>query len=171
MEKTKDAFASFIFRGHLRYFLLKALKKETLHGYAIAKKCFSISNNLWMPSFGSIYPLLKELEKKGLVRSFKKKHGKKMLKLYRLTSAGKKELKNLEKRERLLIKLLRGKREKRFPLLKLMERMDIEKELDMLRNALIKFIDRNNDRKTLSKKKKKLKAIFAKFAKEIENLA
>ena len=52
---------------------------------------FLIKYNLWTPSTGGIYPLLKKLEKDGLVIGKWDDPKKKFQKIYYLTDLGKKE--------------------------------------------------------------------------------
>lgn len=69
----------------LEFLVLLALHKKPLHGYGIMKKLTTKMPGLWTAKSGSLYPLLKRMEEKGLVES-KPKRSKT---LYRLTSDGK----------------------------------------------------------------------------------
>jgi len=74
-------------KNQLKIIVLKKLEKENLSGYDLIKKIHSETGS-WKPSFGSMYPLLKELNKNKLV-TFKVLNRKK---LYSITSSGKKAL-------------------------------------------------------------------------------
>jgi DNA-binding PadR family transcriptional regulator len=54
--------------GLLPLYILNALSKGSLSGYEIMKQLSSLTEGAWRPGSGSIYPVLKSLEKKGLVK-------------------------------------------------------------------------------------------------------
>lgn len=68
----------------LEFLVLMALKRKPLHGYAIMKKLEQKLPGVWQPKSGSLYPLLRRMEGKGLLES-KVIRGKKK---YRLTHDG-----------------------------------------------------------------------------------
>ena len=71
-------------RGFLKSYILKLLRSGPRHGYDIIK---SIGDETgWKPSPGGIYPILHDLEERGLVIKFK--DGRR--KYYKLTKDGKK---------------------------------------------------------------------------------
>jgi len=70
-------------QSHLKIIVLKSLEDKTMTGYDLVKEIHT-STQHWKPSFGSIYPLLKDLHEKGLVSV--KVSGRK--KLYSLTPKG-----------------------------------------------------------------------------------
>jgi len=57
----------------LKYFILKTLAEGRASGYALIKKCRETLG--YTPSTGSVYPLLKRLEKDGLIRGQEQKRG------------------------------------------------------------------------------------------------
>ena len=71
-------------RGFLKSYIIKLLRSSPKHGYDIIKLIESETG--WKPSPGGIYPILHDLEKRGLVIKFKE--GKR--KYYKLTKEGKK---------------------------------------------------------------------------------
>ncbi|MCD6371173.1 MAG: PadR family transcriptional regulator, partial [Candidatus Aenigmarchaeota archaeon] len=79
-------------RGFLKSLILTLLKKKSMHGYVLIKE---IKNKtfFWEPSPGTIYPLLKKLERKGLIK--KRREERKFV--YYLTEKGEKEVKDLMK--------------------------------------------------------------------------
>jgi len=74
-------------KNHLKIIVMNKLKDKSLSGYDLIKEIYN-STGSWKPSFGSMYPLLKDLHQKKLV-SFKVVNRKKV---YSLTSQGLKVL-------------------------------------------------------------------------------
>ena len=70
-------------RGYLRVFVLKHLEKGMASGYDLMKAYGALSGN--KPSSGTMYPLLADLKKKGLVQVTEKN----LKKFYALTAKGK----------------------------------------------------------------------------------
>jgi DNA-binding PadR family transcriptional regulator len=56
-------------RIFLKYIVLKIIRDRPTHGYDIIKTVEQRSNGRWTPSAGSIYPILEDLEKNGIIRS------------------------------------------------------------------------------------------------------
>ena len=83
-------------QSFLRFFLLKTLSKKEIHGYGLQTALTVISNGLCRPSQGTIYPALKELEKKSYVTGRWKKARNRKRKVYLLTSKGRFALKVAE---------------------------------------------------------------------------
>ncbi|MFA5259273.1 MAG: PadR family transcriptional regulator [Candidatus Pacearchaeota archaeon] len=71
-------------KGHLKIIVLKLLYKEDLTGYGLINQ-IKDKTGFWKPSPGSIYPLMNELSKKGLVKVKKVKNQK----VYSITLKGK----------------------------------------------------------------------------------
>ncbi|MGV8086248.1 MAG: PadR family transcriptional regulator [Candidatus Woesearchaeota archaeon] len=76
-------------KNNLKIIVLKKLDAESLSGYDLIKRIYAETGS-WKPSFGSMYPLLKELHNNKLV-IFKIKNRKK---IYSITPSGKKALNN-----------------------------------------------------------------------------
>ena len=72
-------------KGYLKYLILWILSKKDLTGSGIAKELEKRKGT--KPSPGTIYPALKELQEKGLIKSDEGK-------VYSLTKKGGEELKN-----------------------------------------------------------------------------
>ena len=70
-------------KGHLSYLILWMLKKEGMKGAGIAAELGRRRGK--KPSPGTVYPVLKDLKEKGLIRADKEK-------AYTLTKKGEKEL-------------------------------------------------------------------------------
>lgn len=75
-------------KNQLKLIVLKKLENKSLSGYDLIKEIYQ-STGSWKPSFGSMYPLLKELHSNNLV-TFKIINRKKV---YSITSLGRKTLK------------------------------------------------------------------------------
>lgn len=69
----------------LEFLVLLSLRGRPLHGYGIMKKLTTKMPGVWKAKSGSLYPLLKRMERKGLLESKKKRTRT----LYRLTPEGK----------------------------------------------------------------------------------
>ncbi|MGA2262529.1 MAG: PadR family transcriptional regulator [Acidobacteriota bacterium] len=79
--------------GLLDMLVLRTLVFGPLHGYGIAKSIHSSSKESLDIEFGSLYPALKRLEIKGwIVSKWETSEHNRSAKYYRLTSAGKKQL-------------------------------------------------------------------------------
>ncbi len=66
---------------------------DPLHGYLIRQQLIDISNHVLHPSFGRIYPLLAEMEKKSWIKSRTELVGRRReRKVYRMTAKGRTEL-------------------------------------------------------------------------------
>ncbi|MBN7771755.1 PadR family transcriptional regulator [Clostridium aminobutyricum] len=82
--------------GKTKYVLLGLMAKEPQTGYTIKKSIEYEYSHFWQESYGQIYPTLKALVKEGLAESVESqelKNGRGQI-LYKITEAGKKELKN-----------------------------------------------------------------------------
>lgn len=79
--------------GLLDMLVLKTLLLGPLHGYGIAKAIRGSSNEALDIEFGSLYPALKRLEIKGwIVSKWETSEYNRRAKYYRLTAAGRKQL-------------------------------------------------------------------------------
>src|SRR5213075_1168433 len=81
------------FPGALEMMVLRLLRQEPLHGYALVQRIQQRSNNLLQVEEGSLYPALQRLLRDGLVDA---KWGvsstNRRVRIYRLTPAGAKHL-------------------------------------------------------------------------------
>ena len=73
-------------RGLLSFLILHLLSKKKMYGLEIAKEIAKRKAD--RPNPGTLYPTLKDLERKGLVESYKEAN----VKMYKLTAAGKQGL-------------------------------------------------------------------------------
>jgi DNA-binding PadR family transcriptional regulator len=67
---------------------LGLLKREPLHGYRLKKQMELFMSGCISVNYGAIYPLLKRLEEKGLIRSFCEEDGGNIRKMYSITAQG-----------------------------------------------------------------------------------
>lgn len=81
---------SLINTGLTKLLVLKVLSKGPSHGYAILKELESITAGCCVPTFGTVYPILKELTQNGYaeVREDKQLKGAQKRRVYTLTPLG-----------------------------------------------------------------------------------
>jgi PadR family transcriptional regulator, regulatory protein PadR len=85
-----DYWKSLINIGLTKLLVLKVLSKSPNHGYGILKELESITGGCCIPTFGTIYPILKELTKNGYteVNEDKQLKGAQKRRVYTLTPRG-----------------------------------------------------------------------------------
>jgi len=91
--------------GIVSLYILTALNKKPQSGYDLLKDISEKTGGRWIPSKGTLYPLIKHMEENSLVKV--NKLGKRSKKIYELTRKGKELLANAHKhhsgtRERLM---------------------------------------------------------------------
>ena len=88
MPKPSD-----LLQGTLDLLILKTLAREPMHGWAIAKRIQSLSDEVLSVQQGSLYPALHRLENQGWITAEWKssEHGRDA-KVYELTREGKRQL-------------------------------------------------------------------------------
>ena len=86
---TKE-FARDFRKGLLKFFILKMLDREDMHGYAMMSRIEEITG--WRPSSGSLHPALMKLQAAGLVKM--KPIG--MKKVFSITKKGKEAIRTLD---------------------------------------------------------------------------
>ncbi|GBE01759.1 transcriptional regulator PadR-like family protein [bacterium BMS3Bbin06] len=86
---------SLINNGLSKFYVLKILNEGPNHGYGILKELSLLTEGCCMPTFGTIYPVLKKLTEEGYARILEnpKTQNKRMKKVYTLTPKGKKTYK------------------------------------------------------------------------------
>jgi DNA-binding PadR family transcriptional regulator len=89
LEKI-DYWKSLINIGLTKIFILKILSMGPNHGYGILKELRSLTHGCCMPTFGTIYPILKKLTKEGYtkVREDRQLKGGQKRRVYTLTPTG-----------------------------------------------------------------------------------
>ncbi len=82
-------------RGILSIYILHSLKKQPKTGYKLIAEIEEKTEGTWIPSKGTIYPLLKQLEKENLIKV--KDIGLRSKKIFMITDEGKKVLSTVKK--------------------------------------------------------------------------
>ena len=82
-----------ILNGTLSMLVLRVLQHEPLHGYAIAQRIHTITNNDLLIEEGSLYPALQKLMLKGWINgSWTVSETNRKVRVYQITKAGQKQL-------------------------------------------------------------------------------
>lgn len=90
---TKEHEQRDLFPGALEMMILRTVKRQPLHGYALAQHIKRTSEDLLQIEEGSLYPALQRLLKEGLVQSeWGISPRNRRVRIYRLTKAGAKHL-------------------------------------------------------------------------------
>ena len=88
-------------RGILSIYILHSIKKKSKSGYDLINEIKDKTDGSWIPSKGTIYPLLKNMEKEKLIQINKvEERGKN---IFQITSEGKRVLKNLKKQKNQMV--------------------------------------------------------------------
>lgn len=88
----------------LELYTLKMLSKSPQTGYDLLKDIEGKTNGKWVPSKGMVYPLLDEMEEKGLIELHAV--GERSKKIYKITEKGLVELSLLKKKHKEIRKTL-----------------------------------------------------------------
>jgi PadR family transcriptional regulator PadR len=85
-----------VWQGTLALMVLKTIEAlGPLHGYGIARRIEQTSGNLLSLNYGTLYPALLKLEQEGSIASeWGVSENKRKAKFYKLTRAGRRQLKN-----------------------------------------------------------------------------
>jgi PadR family transcriptional regulator PadR len=87
-DKQRD-----LFRGALEMMILRMLKRQPLHGYALVQRIKQTSNDLLQIEEGSLYPALQRLLKANLVKAhWGASSTNRRVRIYNLTATGAKHL-------------------------------------------------------------------------------
>jgi len=82
-----------LLQGTLHMLVLKTLSREPMHGHALAQRIKLITEDALHPEEGTLYPALYRMERKGWVTSkWGLSENNRRARYYRLTSAGRKQL-------------------------------------------------------------------------------
>lgn len=83
-----------LLQGTLDMLILKALAFDPMHGYGISVRIRQMSQEVLQVEQGSLYPALYRLEQRGWIKSeWGISENNRKAKFYRLTAAGRKQLK------------------------------------------------------------------------------
>jgi DNA-binding PadR family transcriptional regulator len=89
-------------KGILTMYLLYSLQKKPKSGYEIISEIKQKTEGTWVPSKGTIYPLLRQLEKGGLIKV--KTTEKRSKNIFKITPKGKKIILNTKKQGESMMK-------------------------------------------------------------------
>ena len=96
-----------LLRGTLDLLVLKALSVEPLHGVGISRRIAQITKGAFQVSFGSLFPALHRMEERGWVEAeWRSSDNNRHAKYYRLTSAGRAQLKAEERQWNEVVKIM-----------------------------------------------------------------
>jgi len=85
-------------RGLIQLYILHSLKKEPKSGYDLLKEISEKTGGAWVPSKGTLYPMLKKMEEEGLI--VVSETGKRYKNIFSLTAKGEKTLKEIVRERR-----------------------------------------------------------------------
>lgn len=97
IKHEKKAVGQIFTKGLLPIYVMYILSLGATNGNDIANKIGKRTNNLWIPSTGGIYPLLKKMEKQHLIKGSWNDPDKRIQKVYSLTNDGIHEFENKKK--------------------------------------------------------------------------
>ncbi|MGA8026547.1 MAG: PadR family transcriptional regulator [Bryobacteraceae bacterium] len=84
-----------LFPGALEMMILQTLRRQPLHGYALAQHIKATSDDLLQIEEGSLYPALQRMLKEGLVEAnWGISSTNRRVRIYKITPAGAKRLKH-----------------------------------------------------------------------------
>ena len=96
-----------LLRGTLDLLVLKALSLEPLHGVGISRRIKQITKEAFQVSFGSLFPVLHRMEESGWVEAeWRSSDNNRRAKYYRLTSAGRAQLKDEERQWNQMVRIM-----------------------------------------------------------------
>jgi PadR family transcriptional regulator PadR len=81
-------------KGYIRVAVLILINNKPSHGYEIMKEIKERTRGFYNPTPGGVYPILRDLEKKGYIKGKWTKQNNRNIKTYRITEKGKIILKN-----------------------------------------------------------------------------
>jgi DNA-binding PadR family transcriptional regulator len=85
-------------RGLLALYVLHSLDREPKSGYDLLKEIDEKTGGLWVPSKGTLYPVLKQLEEENLIQVCHT--GRRSKSIYDLTDTGRETLRSIKKHRR-----------------------------------------------------------------------
>jgi PadR family transcriptional regulator PadR len=82
-----------LLQGTLDLLILRTLRTETMHGWAISERIQQISQDVLQVNQGSLYPALHRLENRGWIKAeWRTSELGRRARFYKLTAAGRKQL-------------------------------------------------------------------------------
>ena len=85
---TRGYWQSVLNQSLCKFFILRALYEEPLHGYGVIKAVEEQTDGFCVPTEGSVYPILREFEQCACAESTEETHNGRRRKVYRLTAKG-----------------------------------------------------------------------------------
>ncbi|MBN1201688.1 MAG: helix-turn-helix transcriptional regulator [Anaerolineae bacterium] len=79
-------------KGNLPLLILRVLAGAPRHGYGIAREIEHGSEGVLAVADGTLYPMLHDLARQGLIEAFEETVNGRLRRCYRLTNAGQREL-------------------------------------------------------------------------------
>ncbi|HDJ96593.1 MAG TPA: PadR family transcriptional regulator [Candidatus Aenigmarchaeota archaeon] len=144
-------------RGLVNPWILLILLEGEKSGYEIMKEIEKLTEGEWKPTTGSLYPALKRLEEKGLIK--KSKIGKRRKVIYVLTNDGKRVIRSFCKKV---------KSSKMVHLRRVVDTFVWSKEPNNLRNLVHELIERIIEVRNLCERKKYKGKEFRKILKRLK---
>lgn len=92
MHNSEEYWRALIRMGLTKMFMLRALLDQPLHGYDLARRASELSGGICTPSEGTIYPVLRDWEREGIVEGHWESVGARRRRVYELTDAGREAL-------------------------------------------------------------------------------
>jgi PadR family transcriptional regulator, regulatory protein PadR len=93
MDYTCRAYWNAVMNASLcKLLILRTVCEQPMHGYGIIGRLSDLTRNLCVPTQGTVYPVLKEFERCGCVRSRVETVGGRQRKVYAATPKGRKSL-------------------------------------------------------------------------------
>jgi transcriptional regulator len=82
-----------LLHGTLTLLILKAIERESQHGYQIARTIEAATNDVLKVEEGSLYPALHRMKQRGLIKaSWGRSENQRRAKFYEITAVGRKTL-------------------------------------------------------------------------------
>ena len=134
-------------RKFLELYSLKALSSTPQTGYDLIKDIEKKTDGKWVPSKGLIYPLLDEMEKRGLIEI--QEIGERSKKIYRITDKGQKELDTVEEKHKEMQKRIDFFRKLFFQTFLPPEEVEIAELFHTLRRKVTESPDKKRAKKLL----------------------
>jgi transcriptional regulator len=109
MGKAFEQGAGELVQGTLEMLILRTLQRGANHGFGIAQAIHLLSKEILKVEEGSLYPALRRLEARGMVRAeWGVSDNNRRARFYTLTAAGKRQLEDEHERwQRLLLAITR----------------------------------------------------------------
>jgi len=92
-----------LLQGTLDMLILKALQRDSMHGFGLSQRIRAMSRDVFQVEMGSLYPALCRLEARGLIRgAWGASEANRKARYYSLTPAGRRRLQDEKARWEML---------------------------------------------------------------------